>query len=202
MPVATGRQRRHRQRGDEGSVAAQNVYRIEKESIHSRCCSRLRTALVAAGACFHVSCVRRPNREDRNGRGRQERAQQKLVRLESEHLRQFVLFAGFKVCTRCWHAHSKILNKWERASESPASFQRPLGSVIRDVPVPSADSLHSEVVFTQTYAKKTFAERVSFWCVDNESLLSGLRAYCGTNHLTFSAETDRRMPGQVYVKIQ
>ena len=105
------------------------------------------------------------------------------------------------VCTRCWHARSEFLGKWERASESPSSFQKPLSSVIRGVPVPSADSVRSRVVFTQTYAKKRFAESVAFGCVDSESVLSCLRGYCAANRLTFSAETNR-MPGQVYVKIE
>ena len=105
------------------------------------------------------------------------------------------------LCTRCWHAHSKLLIKWERSSELPASFHRPLGSAIRGVPIPPADAVRSGVVFTQTYAKKTFAESVSFWCVDDEHLLASLRGYCTTNHLTFSFETNR-IAGQVFIKVE
>ena len=104
------------------------------------------------------------------------------------------------ICTRCWHGRSKLLGKWERASESPASFQRPLSPAIRGVPV-SADSVRSCVVFTQTYNNKKFAERLSFWCMDSESLLASLRAYCATNRLTLTAEANR-IAGQVYVRIE
>jgi hypothetical protein len=105
------------------------------------------------------------------------------------------------ICTRCWHAHSDTLGKWERASESPTTFQRPLRVVIRGVPLPSSDSLRSRVVFTQTFAKKTLRDGVAFWCVDSPSIQSGLRAYCATNRLDFTAETNR-IAGQIYVRIE
>ncbi len=105
------------------------------------------------------------------------------------------------ICTRCWLAHSDLVGNWERASESPASFLRPLSSTIRGVPLPPPSSIHSRAVFTQSYGKKRFAESLAFWCVDNENLLAGLRGYCATNHLKFSAETNR-LAGQAYVKIE
>jgi len=104
------------------------------------------------------------------------------------------------ICTRCWHAHSDTLGKWERSSESPTTFQRPLRVVIGGVPLPSSDSLRSRVVFTQTFAKKT-TDSVAFWCVDSQSIQSALRAYCATNRLHLSAETNR-IAGQVYVRIE
>jgi hypothetical protein len=109
--------------------------------------------------------------------------------------------ANSVICTRCWHAHSDTLGKWERAAESPESFQKPLGTVIRGVPLPSPDSLRSRVVFTQTFAKKTFTDSVAFWCADSQSIQSGLRAYCTTNRLHFSAERNRPV-GQIYVRIE
>jgi hypothetical protein len=105
------------------------------------------------------------------------------------------------ICTRCWHAHSKVVGRWERAAESAGSFQIPLRAVIRDVPLPSADSLRSHVVFTQTFAKNTFADSVAFWCVNSQSIQSGLRAYCTTNRLHLSTETNR-IAGQIYVRIE
>ena len=105
------------------------------------------------------------------------------------------------ICTRCWHAHSELMGKWERASESPASFQRPLTPAIRGVPVPPADAIRSRVVFTQTYDKKRFAESLAFWCVDSESLLASIRGYCATNRLTLTAEANR-IAGQICVKIE
>jgi len=105
------------------------------------------------------------------------------------------------ICTRCWHAHSELMVSWERASVLPASFQRPLSPAIRGVPVPPADAVRSEVVFTQTYEKMKIAESLAFWCMDSKSLLASLRAYCDANGLTFTAETNR-IAGQVYVKIE
>ena len=70
--------------------------------------------------------------------------------------------ADSTICTRCWHAHSDTLGKWERASESPSTFQRPLRVAILGVPLPSSDTLRSRVVFTQTFAKKTFTDNVAF----------------------------------------
>jgi hypothetical protein len=105
------------------------------------------------------------------------------------------------ICTGCWLAHSKLVGNWERAAESPATFRKPLSRRIFNVPVPSEASLRSGVVFTQSYAKKTFAERVTFWCVDNEIILASLKSYCATNGLSFNAETNR-IAGQVYVKIE
>ena len=105
------------------------------------------------------------------------------------------------ICTRCWHAHSITSGNWERASELPASFQRPLRAVIRGVPLPSPDGLRSRVVFKQTFAKKTFTDTVAFWCADSQNIQSLLRAYCATNRLHFSAETNR-LAGQIYVRIE
>ena len=105
------------------------------------------------------------------------------------------------ICTRCWYAHSTTAGKWERASELPASFQRPLSSAIRGVPVPSTNDLRSLVVFTQTYTKKASAESVAFWCTDSESVLARLRGYCATNRLTLSVESNR-LAGLVSVRIE
>lgn len=105
------------------------------------------------------------------------------------------------ICARCWHAHSKLVGRWERAAESPASFQRPLSPPIRGVPVPPAEALRSKVVFTQSYDKNRFAESLAFWCVNSENVLANVRGYCATNRLTFTAKTNR-IAGQVYVKIE
>jgi len=106
-----------------------------------------------------------------------------------------------EICTRCWHAHSTTAGKWERASELPASFQRPLSSAIRGIPIPSTNDLRSRAVFAQTYTKKAFAESVAFWCTNSESVLTSLRGYCATNRLTLSVESNR-LAGQVYVRIE
>lgn len=106
------------------------------------------------------------------------------------------------ICTRCWYARSdfsELVDRWAFASESPASFQRPLSPAILGVPVPP-DAVRSGVVFRQTYEKKEFAESMSFWCVDSESVLAGVRAYCATNGLTFTAMRNR-LPGEAYVDI-
>jgi hypothetical protein len=57
-------------------------------------------------------------------------------------------------------------------------------------------------VFSQAYAHKAFTDRVAFWCVDDAALLSGLRDYCTTNHLTLTAERFASQPGNVYIKVQ
>ena len=105
------------------------------------------------------------------------------------------------ICTQCWQARSPHLDRWERASEIADSFQKPLGPVIRGFPLPPSDRLRSRVVFTQAYANARFTESVAFWCVDREGVLAGLRGYCATNALTFSAETNM-IAGQIYVKIE
>lgn len=105
------------------------------------------------------------------------------------------------ICTRCWLAHSKLLDGWERATESADSFQQPLRAAIRSVPLPPPESLRSRVVFTQSFAEKRFADSVAFWCVDSASIQDSLRTYCVTNRLRFNAETNR-IAGQIYVRIE
>ncbi len=104
------------------------------------------------------------------------------------------------ICTHCWHARSERVDKWERASESIAVFQKPLSPAIRYVPVPPADAIRSRVVFTQTYDKMKFTESLSFWCVNDESLLTRIRDYCKTARLMFCAATDQKT-GKVNVEI-
>jgi hypothetical protein len=105
------------------------------------------------------------------------------------------------ICTRCWHAHRALTGNWERACESPASFQKPLSSAIQGVPLPPADAIRSRVVFTQTYDKKRFTESVAFWCVGDESLLARLRSYCTATQLTFHVESNR-IAGEVFITIE
>lgn len=105
------------------------------------------------------------------------------------------------ICTRCWHANSGVSKQWERASESIASFQRPLSVAICGVPVPIAKNIRSRVVFTQSYRQKALIEGVSFWCAENERDMATLRRYCTTNRLGLIIESNR-LPGQVYVRIE
>jgi hypothetical protein len=106
------------------------------------------------------------------------------------------------VCTRCWYARSPQLRQWERRLGDPDGFRQPLRPEVRRVPLPTGDRLRYSAVFWQAYADKAFTDGVAFWCADDAALLSRLRDYCTTSHLTLTAETATSQPGAVCINIK
>jgi len=83
------------------------------------------------------------------------------------------------ICTQCWHAYSKHFSRWERSSELPGSFRRPLSAAVRKFPLPPAKDIKSpRVVHSQEIAGAQITESVLFWCTDSPKLLGSFRDYC------------------------
>ncbi len=106
-----------------------------------------------------------------------------------------------KICTLCWMAYDNKLNYWERASEVPDAFHRPLTAPIRHVPLPSAEYIHFRVVYTQYFRNQKFDESVAFWCDDIPQVLQPLRDYATAHQLLFSADRASRRERCVWVGI-
>ncbi len=106
-----------------------------------------------------------------------------------------------KICTLCWMAYHNKLNYWERASEVPDAFHRPLTVAIRHVPLPSAEHIHFRVVYSQYFRNQRFDESVAFWCDDSPQVLQPLRDYATAYHLLFSVDTASRKEGLVWLDI-
>lgn len=103
------------------------------------------------------------------------------------------------ICLQCWLSYSERLQRWERSSELPDSFRRPLAAAIRAVPVPPARDVKSLVVYSQWITGSQVSESVSFWCSDSAGLIAGLRAHARKHDLSIRVEKEDHMPHQVYV---
>lgn len=106
------------------------------------------------------------------------------------------------ICTRCRHAYSTWFNYWERGSELPESFQRPLGEAIRHFPLPPAKDITSAVVYSQTWTPTQRKESVAFWCTDAPGLLASFGEYAGQHDLALRTEPSDRFPNQVWVVVE
>lgn len=105
------------------------------------------------------------------------------------------------ICTQCWLAHSTRFQRWERSSEVPASFHRPLSTVIRDFPIPSAKDIKSLVVYSQQISGTQVTESVVFWCTDSNSLISSFRAYASKHSLSLRITPQDRVRHEVSVSV-
>jgi len=106
------------------------------------------------------------------------------------------------ICTQCWLSYSKQFQRWERSSELPDSFRRPLSAGIRGFPVPPAKNIKSLVVYSQQIAGAKVSESVAFWCTDSDSLISDFRAYARKHNLSIRVEMQGRVRKQIYVAIE
>ena len=106
-----------------------------------------------------------------------------------------------KICTRCWMAYHAKLSFWERASEVPDAFQRPLNPAIRHVPLPPSKHVHDRVVYTQAFSDHQFGESVAFWCDDIPEVIEPLRTYAAAHDLLFAIENPSPDQGQQFVRI-
>jgi hypothetical protein len=107
-----------------------------------------------------------------------------------------------KICTRCWMAFDPKRGLWERASEVPGAFWRPLNAAIRHVPLPPAEHIHYRVVYRQYFRDHQFGESVTFYCDDIAEVLQPLRAYAAAHSLRFSVDQLPPPAGQRLVSIQ
>ena len=107
-----------------------------------------------------------------------------------------------KICTRCWMAYYDYWRRWERASEVPDSFHRPLRPSIRHVPLPAAEHVHNRVVYTQYWSRGQIRETVGFWCDDLPEVIEPLRAYAAAHNLFFGIDEPPRLEGQQFVRIE
>ncbi|HYJ07197.1 MAG TPA: hypothetical protein VEX43_18860 [Chthoniobacterales bacterium] len=107
-----------------------------------------------------------------------------------------------KICNRCWMAYHPALGFWERASEVPDAFHRPLRAAIRNVPLPPADHVHFRVVYTQRFRDHQFSESVAFWCDDIPTVLQPLRDYAAAHNLFFGIDEPARKEGQRFVCVE
>src|SRR5678815_1593472 len=110
------------------------------------------------------------------------------------------------LCIRCWHARGDALwpgqpRHWERSSELADSFHRPLGSAIRQFPVPAPNQTKSGVVYSQRFVCTKPAESVLFWCIDSAELLATFGPYCHQHDLSIEFYRAPSMPNQVCVTI-
>ena len=106
------------------------------------------------------------------------------------------------ICTRCWLSYSKQFQRWERSSELPDSFRRPLSPAIRGFPVPPAKNIKSLVVYSQQITGAQMSESVAFWCSDSADLIAGFRAYARKHGLSIRVEMQGHVPKQIYVAIE
>ena len=106
-----------------------------------------------------------------------------------------------KICTRCWMAYHAKLGVWERASEVPDTFQRPLSPAIRQVPLPPSEHVHYRVVYKQAFSDHQFGESVAFWCDDIPEVIEPLRAYAAAHDLLFAIDEPPPDPGQQFVRV-
>ena len=110
-----------------------------------------------------------------------------------------------KICTLCWMAYHDYRRRWERASEVPDAFYRPLRPSIRQVPLPAAEHVHNRVVYTQYWSPGQIRETVGFWCDDLPEVIEPLRAYAAAHNLFFGIDEPSRPSrpkGQQFVLIE
>jgi hypothetical protein len=103
------------------------------------------------------------------------------------------------ICERCRQAYSTTMQSWERSSELPDSFQRPLGEGIRKFPLPPAKVITSRVVYSQTWTATQKDESIAFWCVQSPELISAFRDYARQNGLSLRTKKWAEDPTQLYV---
>jgi hypothetical protein len=106
------------------------------------------------------------------------------------------------ICTQCRHAYSTLMQRWERSSEMPDSFQRPLGEAICRFPLPPAKDIRSRVVYTQTWTPTQMTESVGFWCVHSPDLISAFRSYARQHDLSLRTQGWGEDPSQVFVVVE
>ena len=106
------------------------------------------------------------------------------------------------ICGKCWLAHAKAFDRWERSSVLPQSFRQPLAAAIRDCPLPSAEDTKSLVVYSQQIEAPGVQESVGFWCTDSAEYLAQLKAYTRENKLSFRVDQRGRIANQVYVAVE
>ena len=106
------------------------------------------------------------------------------------------------ICTECWYSYSKQFSRWERSSELPDSFRRPLSVTIRQFPLPPAKEIKSLVVYSQQVAGAQVTESVLFWCTDSPTLLDPFRDYCRVQNLSIDLYRAARMHNQTCVTIK
>jgi hypothetical protein len=110
--------------------------------------------------------------------------------------------ANSVICTQCWYSYSKLFSRWERSSELPDSFRRPLSTAIRRFPLPSPKEITSpRVVYSQKIAGARVTESVFFWCTDSPTLLDPFDDYCREHKLSIEFYRAERMQNQVCVTI-
>lgn len=105
------------------------------------------------------------------------------------------------ICTTCWHAYSKVNERWERSSENPLSFTQPLSPAIRGFPLPPKDSITSSVVYSHEFASGISSEALFFWCRRSEDYLRRARKYAEEHKLKLRIETADRLPLEIYLYI-
>ena len=107
------------------------------------------------------------------------------------------------ICTQCWMAYSEQSHLWERSSELPDSFYRPLSTAIRKFPAPPAREGQSSAVYSQqVFFGATAKESIAYWCADSTNFLSNIRAYAGEHNLVIHVDEQERIPGQVFVSAE
>ncbi len=107
-----------------------------------------------------------------------------------------------RVCTRCWMAYHDYWKRWERASDVPDSFYRPLRPAIRNVPLPPPERIHFLVVYTQSIDRRRVAEMVHFWCDNSPAVIAPLESYAASHSLVWRTSLSYSEPEQICVHLQ
>src|SRR5437763_12490218 len=117
-------------------------YRITLASLVITCAAGLAAAWLTLCPVCHLGFVRAPKTVA--ARGDVEPRKNLAIWDGSYHGSDYEDYS--KICTRCWMAYYDYWRRWERASEVPDSFDRPLRPSIRHVPLPPAEHVHNRVV--------------------------------------------------------
>lgn len=106
------------------------------------------------------------------------------------------------ICTNCWLAYSETLERWERSSELPESFRRPLAAGIRECPLPAREEIKSRVVYSQEIDADGVQESVLFWCVDSAEYIAKVKSFAREHQLTCRVEMQGRIENQVCITVE
>lgn len=109
---------------------------------------------------------------------------------------------GSVICTNCWLAYRTYFGSWDRASELPDSFNRPLTAAIRNCPLPAPEDRKNRIVYSQEIKLEAVNESVFFWCTPTGDFIPRLRQYAEEHDLSLRVELQERIPEEWFVIVE
>jgi len=102
------------------------------------------------------------------------------------------------ICPNDYYAYSAQLHTWMLASEDRGVFTCRLDKAIYEFPLPAKNKIKSLVVYSQEFVKEKRSESISFWFMNDDSMLESLRDYSKKHKLDLRADRER-LKGQTSV---